>query len=217
MSSSKGGSFEREICKRLSLWFTNNKTEDAFWRSKSSGGRGTQRAKNKNKELNIEDFGDIRSDLPEGKPFCEFFCTELKTGYAKKIKTKEGNKIHNWSVMDHIDAGKNQKNFQLFEFWEQSKRDAKISKRIPLLIFRRQQKQACICMRIDLFQLFYGWFKTTENKKFSVNFPFILINNYENQDDLVIIGLDDFFSWTQGNINEKFLKQKRKELILCYA
>jgi hypothetical protein len=37
----KGSKFEREICKRLSLWLSKGEREDLFWRSSLSGGRAT--------------------------------------------------------------------------------------------------------------------------------------------------------------------------------
>ena len=40
-SKSKGAGYERDVCKRLSLWVTNGKRQDIFWRSAMSGGRAT--------------------------------------------------------------------------------------------------------------------------------------------------------------------------------
>ena len=37
----KGSSFERLICKELSLWITGGEHQDVFWRSAMSGGRST--------------------------------------------------------------------------------------------------------------------------------------------------------------------------------
>ena len=43
--SQKGGAWEREFSKYLSLWITEGERDDVFWRSSQSGGRATQRAK----------------------------------------------------------------------------------------------------------------------------------------------------------------------------
>ncbi|MBM3120244.1 MAG: hypothetical protein FJ006_12010, partial [Chloroflexi bacterium] len=43
--SSKGASFERDISRQLSLWWTHGERDDVFWRSSMSGGRATVRAK----------------------------------------------------------------------------------------------------------------------------------------------------------------------------
>ncbi len=37
----KGAEFEREICRRLSLWLSRGRSDDLFWRSAMSGGRAT--------------------------------------------------------------------------------------------------------------------------------------------------------------------------------
>ncbi len=42
---SKGASFERQVCRDLSLWLTEGKHDDCFWRSAMSGGRATVRFK----------------------------------------------------------------------------------------------------------------------------------------------------------------------------
>jgi len=31
MSAKKGPKFERKMCKKFSLWWTNNKRDDIFW------------------------------------------------------------------------------------------------------------------------------------------------------------------------------------------
>lgn len=40
-SAKKGASFERRVCKELSLWISSGKRDDIFWRSAMSGGRAT--------------------------------------------------------------------------------------------------------------------------------------------------------------------------------
>ena len=39
----KGSKFERQVCALLSMWVSNNKSADLFWRSAISGGRATRR------------------------------------------------------------------------------------------------------------------------------------------------------------------------------
>ena len=41
MGKAKGSAFEREVCKKLSLWITDGKMDDCLWRSAISGGRAT--------------------------------------------------------------------------------------------------------------------------------------------------------------------------------
>ena len=37
----KGSSFERLVCKRMSMWLSKGERDDLFWRSAMSGGRAT--------------------------------------------------------------------------------------------------------------------------------------------------------------------------------
>jgi len=82
--SGKGSSYEREICKMLSLWWSTGvgigPTDDLFWRSSQSGGRATQRAKSGKKTFGS--YGDIAFVNPAGAPLLEFFTIELKRGYS---------------------------------------------------------------------------------------------------------------------------------------
>lgn len=75
---SKGNSFEREICKKLSLWLSNDKMDDVFWRTSNSGGRYTSRKKvGKTTENQIGDIG-LNSDFEPGKKLLEKFVLECK-------------------------------------------------------------------------------------------------------------------------------------------
>jgi len=74
----KGSGFEREICKKLSLWWTDNKSDCVFWRSSQSGGRATQRTKKGQKTFGS--YGDIAAVDPIGQPLMQMFTIELKRG-----------------------------------------------------------------------------------------------------------------------------------------
>ena len=75
----KGGDFEREICKQLSLWWTKGERDDVFWRTSGSGARATVRAK---KGLNTSlSHGDITAIDPIGVPFIQRVTVEIKRGY----------------------------------------------------------------------------------------------------------------------------------------
>ena len=73
---SKGASFEREICRRLSLWISKGQQEDVYWRSSMSGGRSTVAAK-RGKRLAAQ-AGDISCIHPVGQPFADKFYIECK-------------------------------------------------------------------------------------------------------------------------------------------
>jgi len=72
----KGGEFERQICKRLSEWVSDGKSDDLFWRSAMSGGRATVRKK-KNQET-ASGQGDITAVTPAGNILTDRFVIECK-------------------------------------------------------------------------------------------------------------------------------------------
>ena len=82
-SSRKGSSFERKICKDLSLWVTDNNLEDVFYRTAGSGGRGTFRAKQGKETANAH--GDMMYTRPEGEMFLRAVTVEMKKGYNAAI------------------------------------------------------------------------------------------------------------------------------------
>ena len=80
----KGQEFERQICKRFSLWFTNEERDDIFWRTSGSGARSTARRK---KQISTENSaGDIGYIDPLGKPFIDTCLVEIKRGYSSEIE-----------------------------------------------------------------------------------------------------------------------------------
>lgn len=81
MKKGKGSSFERQICKQLSLWWTHGKSDDVFWRTSTSGARATRRSKKG--APTFGQHGDIQATDPQGQPFIDVCSVELKRGYSK--------------------------------------------------------------------------------------------------------------------------------------
>jgi hypothetical protein len=77
----KGGSYERDFCRRLSLWYTDFEADDLFWRTSNSGGRATVRGR-KGKRTEGQS-GDIQAVDGRGRPLTERFTIELKRGYNR--------------------------------------------------------------------------------------------------------------------------------------
>jgi hypothetical protein len=72
----KGSSFERKICKELSLWVSLGERDNLFWRSAISGGRATVRHK---KGLDVRNqLGDITSIDTWGDALTDNFIIECK-------------------------------------------------------------------------------------------------------------------------------------------
>lgn len=80
--SKKGSQFERDVCKRLSIWWSKGlglpESDAIFWRSSQSGGRATQRAKSG--KATFGSYGDIAAVDPIGAPLLRQFTIELKCG-----------------------------------------------------------------------------------------------------------------------------------------
>jgi len=175
----KGGNFENEIAKKLSLWLTKGKRDDLVCRTDSSGGRGTIRTKNK-KESNKYLFGDLKHSDDEAKPLFDIWSIEAKTGYG--IKKKDG--MQRWDILDLLDSS--QKETVLQKFWNQCVRDAELSKREPILIFRRNGRKPCIAFNriyfLDLLRMMDEAFNFSELNIFCFSM-------------LTIVNLDDFLSW----------------------
>jgi len=176
-SSSKGHTFEWGIAKTLSLWWSENKNDNIFCRTQSSGARATQRNKS-GKETEFQ-YGDITCSGEDGKPLIRNWNIEAKTGYG--TKTADG--IIRWDILDFIDS--KQKKPALQSMWEQCVRDAEISNKEPILIFRRNRRVPCIMIRTSYEHRLQEWFS-------AINHASIYIDIF---DRCTMMSLSDFFEW----------------------
>lgn len=76
----KGGTYEREICRTLSLWWSDGEHDDLFWRSAASGGRATVRSKTGKRTTGHS--GDICSTDSSSEPLTRAITIECKRGYS---------------------------------------------------------------------------------------------------------------------------------------
>lgn len=188
----KGGSFELEVAKKLSLWLTDNKRDDLVCRTDTSGGRATVRTKKK-KETNKYLYGDLKHSDDLAKPLFDLWSVECKTGYATKSKLKDGtNKVTNWDVLDLLDSKK--KNTVIQGMWTQCTNDAGLSSREPILIFRRNLKGICVMITLDYFLSLQSLFSDYKFIKLETIIP----DMYEPNDMVVIMKLDDFLNWVES-------------------
>ena len=123
---SKGAAYEREICRDLSLWISEGKQEDLYWRSSMSGGRSTV-AFAKGKRLAAQ-AGDISCIHPAGQAFASRFFIEIK--FYRDLQ-----------YMGLI-TGKG----HLIDFWEETKVQAKKYDKFPLLIAKQNRIPAMACL-----------------------------------------------------------------------
>lgn len=87
----KGSAYERSIAKQLSLWWSDGRADDLFWRSSQSGGRATTRAKSGKTTANA--CGDLCAQSKEGQDLLDLFTIEIKRGY------------NTYSISDVIEGG----------------------------------------------------------------------------------------------------------------
>jgi len=123
----KGSQFERDCCKKLSIWITDGKREDALWRSAMSGGRATI-AKKAGRD--IRQAGDITSVSPEGHALSNHYYIECK--FYKNLD------IDNF-LLDV--RGK------LAKFWLETIKQAKIYHRQPILIAKENGRASIVIFR----------------------------------------------------------------------
>lgn len=117
-SKQKGGSYERLISKKLSLWVSDGKNEDIFWRSSLSGGRATI-AFRSGKTLRRQ-AGDISAVAPEGHALTSPFFIECKH-------------VRNLALESFMLKGKG----LLTSFWVTALEEAKKHDKSPLIIARQ--------------------------------------------------------------------------------
>lgn len=173
----KGGDFEREIARDLSLWWSDNKRDDIFYRSHSSGGRFTMRRKTGKDTAG--QGGDITASDPIGEPLTKNWSIEIKTGYGTKTPTG----INRWDILDFIDS--KQKEPVLEKMWVQCTRDAELTNRTPILIFRRNGRTPCIMMETAYELKLQEWFSAIDHSS-------VWTNTF---DACVIMSLQNFFKW----------------------
>jgi len=135
----KGSSFEREICKQLSLWWTYGKSNDIFWRTAGSGAMAKTRSKTGNRAFG--QYGDIQATDPQGQRLIDLCSIELKRGYSKN------------TFADVIDKANNAAQ-QIFEsFIEQAVLDSYNSNaRTWMLITKRDRREALVFIPYDFYK-----------------------------------------------------------------
>lgn len=123
--SAKGSDFERLVCKQLSLWWSDGKNDDIFWRTAGSGARATNRAKQA--KSTVAGHGDILAYHSDGEPLLRLFCFELKRGY-------------NFDLLCLLKGTKG----DIKTFWEQTVRSAEnAGSDYPALIWK-PDRQPCL-------------------------------------------------------------------------
>jgi hypothetical protein len=125
----KGGQFERDISRTLSLWWTGGKRDDIFWRTSQSGGRATARRKAGRAMQAKGTYGDLCAIDPIGQPLINVLSIEVKRGYSR------------YSIQDLIDG---KPGSGVAEFIAQAKGDAEASGRTWMIIWKRDKREPVV-------------------------------------------------------------------------
>lgn len=133
----KGASFERQICKDLSLWISRGEHPDVFWRSAMSGGRARVLMKEGLKASS--QTGDLSSIKSMGEALTNAFIIECK--------------FHRDLHLSNLITSKQE---GLPKFWRQLCADCKTyGKKWPMLIAKQNRKPTLICLNPDGAALFF--------------------------------------------------------------
>lgn len=135
--SNKGGANERDLAKRLSLWWSGGTNDDIFWRVQGSGGRAKSRGR-KGKDT-YEGHGDIRATDPIGAPLTEVFTIEAKKGYP----TTKANPFESIDRIKTLIPGKDN-----FPGWIKQVEESNLQARTPywMIVFQRPRRMQMVCM-----------------------------------------------------------------------
>jgi len=133
----KGGEFERGICRSFSLWWTDGKRDDVFWRTSGSGATATRRSQKGKKTFG--QHGDIQATDPLGQPLIDVMTIEMKKGYNKAY------------FFDFVEStGSKEKMWE--KFIGKARRESKeAGTRYWLLIWKRDHRKAVVWMPWDLY------------------------------------------------------------------
>ncbi len=171
----KGGNFEREMAKKLSLWASHGEHDDWVWRTSSSGARAKTRSKQGKSTANS--YGDLKPEDMRAFFLFKKCIWELKNGYK------------NWCVLDLIDNTKirsNQKNEKiqtLESFAIQSRQDAKNAKvPYPIILTKKDKHEEVLWLPVLLFDRFPAL----------LNHPYIYFSGNDKMDEYVAINFDLF-------------------------
>lgn len=125
----KGASFERAVCKQLSMWVSHGKQDDLFWRSAMSGGRSTVMLKRGKVAAN--QAGDISAISDKGYTFTDRFFVE-----CKNVRDLQ---LHRFLMGKGL----------LADYWVIASKQARKYGKQPLLICKQSLSPTYMLTRID--------------------------------------------------------------------
>jgi hypothetical protein len=178
-SSAKGSSFEREVCRQLSLWWTSQERDDIFWRASQSGGRATTRAKRGKSTANSA--GDVAYLDVIGKPFLDKVCIEIKRGYSTRSDTT--------GLVDSPSTS------LLFKFLEQAE-NSRVNANVPywMLIQKRDRRTPLIHIPSGMMACLNNFLGNKKITKYFECSQITICHHADGDLEIVTIPLIDFLS-----------------------
>ena len=180
----KGGEWERDLSRALSLWWTEGDRNDLVWRTAGSGARAT--ARSKTGQGTAGGAGDLMATHPDAAPLFQYWLIEAKRGYARTEPNKSINVLY-W-----LDRPVGTKVPKLYSWWVKAEAERAQHNRCETAIFfRRTGKRACVLMRMGAFAelgAFNGEYRGT---------VLDIRPGWEGaqKTPLVIVDMEGFFAW----------------------
>ncbi|KON32543.1 hypothetical protein AC477_02845 [miscellaneous Crenarchaeota group-1 archaeon SG8-32-1] len=196
--SGKGSVYEREICKKLSLWWTDGVRDDIYWRTASSGGRAT--ARKKMGKSTVGQYGDVQATDPIGKPLTDLCTIEIKRGYTSETFANLIERHQNPKVKEC-----------LYERFIKQATDEKIQARTPywLLIVKRNAREPIVLMSYRFYRQLGYDFIPEARLTYHIN--------EEDFNEVFVCLLEDFLVYVQPEdikeIWKKITARKKKKKI----
>ena len=192
VKSRKGSQFERDLCKKLSSWWTSGARQDVFWRTAGSGGMATNRRR-KGEQTQVH-CGDLCATDEVGAPFLKVFAAELKRGYSKD------------TLQDVLDAPTRvgrKSTKQTYEKWfEQASRSRDDSGAIHwMIIAKRDQRTTLVLFPFGL----YSELSAREVLQPSS----VLLYLTDNGNSCAMMKLDDFLEAVTPSLIQEMARRPR--------
>lgn len=128
----KGGQFERDMARRLSLWLTDGKKDDCLWRSAGSGSMSTNSIKRGTGAKQYQ-ASDLSPNSPEAYLLLDRFTIECK--YYANLQ---------------LEALLFNPKCQILTFWKQARRDADSVGKLPFLIAKQNRRPIMVGLPIGI-------------------------------------------------------------------
>jgi hypothetical protein len=215
----KGGEYEREISKQLSLWVSKGKRDDLIWRTSASGGRATTRSKKKLETAYA--YGDLTFTDPKAKPLFDLAVIEAKRGYtstSRQIKKTDiqdivtkvkhdlpinkacslisrgfskSKKGGGIDILDVIDNDKKEE-LPIIKFLEKARKDA-LEANVPYfwLLLRRDGRKSTVTLPLVMVK------KLEDIKKTKYTPKHLVINLGPLNLNYLVTSLDDWLKWAR--------------------